>query len=249
MAKQKGIVKIRGTVGNLTFYRSQDGFIVKEKSSLDGHRIATDPAFARTRENAQEFKASVTAGKMLRRSIHTLMTSASDNRVVSRLTQRMSLIKNLDTTSARGSRNVPVSIATAISKAQLNGFNFNKEALLDTVLKQPYAINTATGVISIANLNPLDDLEIPQGASHVNLTSAWLKLDFSTGIYDLQVSPKLTLPLNQVGVAVALTPAGVPVGAGTNIFLLLVEFSQLVNLIQYPLNNGKNNALRIVQVT
>lgn len=248
MAQQKGIVKIKGTVGDLTFYKSKDGFLVREKSDLDGDRIASDPAFARTRENNKEFAASASASKMLRRSINPLMKNASDGRVSSRLNKLMSVIKNMDTTSVRGSRNVPVSIAAATSKAQLNGFNFNKDAPLDAVLKQAFTVNTATGLISIANLTPANDLEIPEGASHVNLTGAWVKLDFGTGIYDLQMSPLLTLPINNVANPVALTPAAVPAGTGTDIFLLLVEFSQLVNLIQYPLNNGKNNALSIVDV-
>ena len=62
MSEQKGIIKIKGTVGDLTFYKSQDGFLVREKGGVEKERIANDPAFVRTRENGKEFGASGNAG-------------------------------------------------------------------------------------------------------------------------------------------------------------------------------------------
>jgi len=45
MAKQKGIVKLEGTIGDITFLKTQDGYLAKEKSSIPAARIANDPAF------------------------------------------------------------------------------------------------------------------------------------------------------------------------------------------------------------
>lgn len=66
MAKLKGIIKIEGTLQDMTFYKTQDGHLVKTKSGVSGSRIATDPAFARTRENGAEFGSAAKAGKLLR---------------------------------------------------------------------------------------------------------------------------------------------------------------------------------------
>jgi hypothetical protein len=63
MAQQKGIIPLQGTIGNITFYKSKDGFMAREKGSLDASRIATDPAFQRTRENGAEFGRAGKAGK------------------------------------------------------------------------------------------------------------------------------------------------------------------------------------------
>jgi hypothetical protein len=52
MAKLKGIIKIKGTIGDITFYKSQGGYMAREKGDVDSKRIATDPAFQRTRENS-----------------------------------------------------------------------------------------------------------------------------------------------------------------------------------------------------
>jgi len=31
MARQKGIIKLDGTIGGITFYKSQDGYLAREK--------------------------------------------------------------------------------------------------------------------------------------------------------------------------------------------------------------------------
>ena len=83
MAKQKGILKIEGTIGGMTFYKSQDGHLVREKGGVSGERIANDPAFVRTRENGEEFGAAGTAGKLMRDTLRSLMMNAADGRVTS----------------------------------------------------------------------------------------------------------------------------------------------------------------------
>jgi len=115
MAKVKGIVKIQGTLDELTFYKTQDGNLVKTKGDVSKARIATDPNFLRTRENGAEFGSAASAGKLLRATVRSLMMVASD-RVTSRVTQLMTIVKNYDTTSVRGSRNVGVVISSILAK-------------------------------------------------------------------------------------------------------------------------------------
>ena len=59
MAKQKGIIKLDGTIGGITFYKSQDGYLAREKGGVPAEKIANDPAFQRTRENGEEFGLAV----------------------------------------------------------------------------------------------------------------------------------------------------------------------------------------------
>ncbi|EIA08653.1 hypothetical protein HJ01_02375 [Flavobacterium frigoris PS1] len=51
MARQNGIIKLKGTIGDITFYKTKDGHLAREKGGIDAKGIATDPAFQRTREN------------------------------------------------------------------------------------------------------------------------------------------------------------------------------------------------------
>jgi hypothetical protein len=56
------------------------------------------------------------------------MIRAKDNRVSSRVTQKMTQIKNFDTTSVRGQRNVATGL-TPEGKATLKGLDFNNRAI------------------------------------------------------------------------------------------------------------------------
>ena len=76
MAKQRGFLKIEGTLGDVTFVKTQDGYLVKEKTDI-GSRIATDKAFQRTRENNAEFGRAGKACKTLRQALNVLLLNAA----------------------------------------------------------------------------------------------------------------------------------------------------------------------------
>lgn len=248
MARQIGLIKLKGTLDNVNFYKSKDGNMARMKTSVDGARIASDPAFVRTRENNSEFGNSATAGKLLRDSIRTMMQKASDGRVTSRLTKVMSQIKNLDVTSLRGERNVGIGIADPAAKALLKGFNFNNRAILGSVLFKSFTVAPATGEIEILDLIPINDLTIPQGTTHVSFKGAWAKIDFVAGTASVEESNVVNLPVDGTQTTVTLTPAAAPAGAGTDIYFLTLEFFQEVNGAQYSLKNGAYNVLNIVEV-
>ena len=248
MARQNGILKVTGKLDDLSFYKSRDGFLVKTKSGVSKDRIQNDPAFVRTRENGTEFGESASAGKLLRVAVRNMLMNAGDLRVTSRLTQEMSKVKNYDTTSARGDRKVSVGLTDDNAKAILKGFNFNDRALLGTVLFAPFTLDTATGEIAMASLNTANDISHATGATHVSLQAGFADVNFETGISDIQYSPKVNLPIDSNATSAALTPAGVPAGTGNKFYLLMLEFFQEVNGVQYSLKNGAYNVLAIVGV-
>ena len=248
MARQKGIIKLKGKIGDISFYKTQDGHLAREKGGVDGERIANDPAFVRTRENGAEFGSSASSGKVLRNALRTMMMTASDNRVVSRLTKLMTDIKNMDTMNVRGERNVGMGITFPAAKALLKDFNFNKKALLGGVLFKPYTVAPASGTITVNGLEPVNDIAFPAGATHLTMKGAWAKIDFATGVYDVQFATPVNLPIDGVPANVILSPSAIPAGTGTDLYLLQIEFFQAVNGVQYSLKNGAYNALSIVEV-
>ncbi|TNE98658.1 MAG: hypothetical protein EP322_04550, partial [Bacteroidetes bacterium] len=58
----------------------------------------------------------------------------------------------------------------------------------------------------------------------------------------------INLPIDATSTNVVLSPAAAPAGAGTDLYLLMIEFFQEVNGNQYVLKNGAFNALSIVEV-
>lgn len=248
MAKVNSFIKIEGTLDNLTFYKGKEGYLVRTKGGVSKERIQNDPAFERTRENGSEFGQSATSGKLLRTSVRNLLLKAKDDRVTSRLTQKMTAIKNLDTISTRGNRNVSFGLLTLEGANLLKGFDFNIRAKLSSVFFAPFNVDTNTGEISIQNMVPSESIAFPSGATHISLRAAVAKVDFELGGHDVEYSTVENFPISNNAVNVSLTPAAVPAASGTQIHLLLVEFFQDINGIQYPLKNGAFNVLNIVEV-
>src|SRR6266536_1392826 len=146
MARQKGIISLEGTLGNITFFKSKDGYMAREKGGVSADRIANDPAFERTRENNAEFGRAGKASKLLRTAFRPVIQRASDSRMVSRLTAQMFAVIQEDAVSTRGQRNVIDGEALL-----LQGFDFNIEGKLSTTIFAPYTIslNRTTGDVAL----------------------------------------------------------------------------------------------------
>ena len=248
MARQTGLIKIKGTLDNVNFYKTKDGDLARMKTSVDADRIKNDPAYIRTRENNAEFGNSASAGKMMRDAVRSMALNAADGRVTSRLTKTMSQIKNLDATSVRGERNVAEGVQDPNALLLIKGFDFNKEALLNTILYNPFSVDTNSGEIIIEDLTPQVDIVWPQGATHISFTAGFAGVDFSNGDKDLEISNTVNLPIDMVMSTVTLTPGAAPAVAGVNLYLLKIEFFQEVNGVQYTLKNDAYNALKVVEV-
>ena len=63
MAKQTGVITLEGRVGRLSFYKTKDGYLAREKGGVSKSRILNDPRFARTRENMREFADNAKSSK------------------------------------------------------------------------------------------------------------------------------------------------------------------------------------------
>lgn len=249
MARQKGIIKLKGTIGDITFYKTQDGHLAREKGGIDASRIASDPAFQRTRENGSEFGRAGKAGKILRTSLRALLINSADGRMVSRLTQKMVKVIQADVVSVRGLRNVIDGEAEL-----LQGFEFNIRGKLGTSLFAPFVgtIDRVAGTISvdIAPFIPANMIAAPSGTTHFKIISAGSEVDFEAETFVEAHSETAILPWD-MDVTVAISHENAVTAASTKpLFLALgVEFFQEVNGQMYPLKNGAYNPLALVTVS
>jgi hypothetical protein len=248
MAKQKGIIKIQGTLGDITFVKTQDGYLVKEKTTISKSRLASDPAFQRTRENNAEFGRAGKAVKLLRTAIRLLLQNAKDRHTTSRLTAAMMKVVKADATSARGLRNV-MDGETEL----LQGFEFNVNAELSTVLFAAYqaSINRVTGALelTIPSFIPKTNIVMPEGATHFQLVSLGTAIDFEAGTFVADSSSTAILPCNAIATAPITLTNSVTANSTHPLFLVAgIQFYQHVNGINYPIKNGIFNALSLVKV-
>ena len=249
MAKQKGIIKLDGTIGGITFYKSQDGYLAREKGGVSGDRIANDPNFQRTRENGEEFGRAGKAGKLLRNSIRAMLQNASDSRMVSRLTQKMVEVIQEDATNPRGQRNVIDGEAEL-----LEGFEFNINGKLGSTLYAPYTstIDRVLGTlaVSIPAFVPLNMIAAPGGSTHFKIVSAGVEVDFENETFVLDNQASGILPWDVTATAALNLSNTVTANSIHPLFLVLgIEFYQEVNGQMYSLKNGAFNPLAVVKVS
>lgn len=220
MARQKGIVKLEGTIGDVSFYKTSDGFLAREKGGVDKERIKNDPAFQRTRENGSEFGRAGRAGRVLRTAFRLLMQNAADKKVTSRLTKEMIKVIQSDPTNERGNRTV-----TDGDMAILSGFDFNINGKLSATLFTPYQINVdrVAGELSVnvPAFVPGNTIIGPQGATHVKIVSAGAAIDYEAETFEVSVTKSNDIVLgNQQENAVDLVNA-VPADSELALFAVL----------------------------
>ncbi len=248
MARQKGIISLEGTLGNITFFKSKDGYMAREKGGVSADRIANDPAFERTRENNAEFGRAGKASKLLRTAFRPVIQRASDSHMVSRLTAQMFAVIQEDAVSTRGQRNVVDGEALL-----LQGFDFNIEGKLSTTIFAPYTIslNRTTGdvALNMPSFIPGEMIAAPAGATHFKLSLAAADIDFENETFTMESSESNFIAWNnQPALAIDLT-AQLPAASTHPLFaLLVIEFVQDVNSIKYSLKNGAFNACAMVKV-
>lgn len=248
MARQKSIFKIEGTLGDVTFYKSKDGFLVREKGGVTSERFRNDPNFQRTRENSSEFGRAGKAGKTLRNSLRSLLKEVADYRMTSRLTQQMMRVIQLDSTSTRGQRNV-IDGETEL----LEGFDFNQNAKLSSCFFAPYTatVDRASGEagLSIEAFIPEKVIAAPTGATHFKIVGSATAVDFEAETFISSEQSTAILPWNSTETAAINLDNSLSAGLSQPLFYVFgINFYQEVNGAMYPLNNGAYNALQIVKV-
>lgn len=249
MAKQTGIIKLKGTIGDITFYKTKDGHLARQKGGVDRDRIMNDPKFQRTRENASEFGRAGKASKVLCTAIRPVLNKTQDSRMISRLVKKMMEVIKADVVSTRGQRNVLDG-----ELILLQGFDFNNNASLSSTLYFPVSVDIMRSVgfmeIGIPRITPDKQISAPSGTTHFRFISAGVEVDFENETFvfsqasteEIAYDNSETIPYtlaNETEVEDSTKPLFVVFG---------IEFLQQVNGSFYSLNNGAYNALNLITV-
>jgi len=248
MAKQVGIIKLKGTIGDISFYKTRDGHLARSKGGVDKNRILNDPAFQRTRENGQEFGVAGKGGKLVRTALRILLQNAADKRVSNRLTQKLLAIVKTDPTNDRGLRTVQDGDLNL-----LKNFDFNIGGKLASLLYVPYTstIDRVAGTVNTAidAFVPVNSIVAPSGTTHFKISVGGAEIDFvaETFVFDTESSAILPWDASNVA-ALSLTGNLTANSTVAMVQVLGIEFYQEVNGQMYSLKNGSYNALTVVTI-
>ncbi|MCY4778557.1 hypothetical protein ORI89_02765 [Sphingobacterium sp. UT-1RO-CII-1] len=249
MARLEGLIKMKGQIGDLTFFKTRDGsYQVRMKGGVSAERIATDPRFQRTRENGAEFGRAASASKKLRDQLRDLFEQNVDNRISQRLSSRFSAVVKADSLNERGERRV-----LAENLPMLNGLECNKTASLTSIFygKLQYAYDRASGegTLATGQFSPRNKIAMLQGATHVRFTLALQEFDADSEDQPIvmESSPYIDVSL-MAEQQVALLAELIADPSKAVIVLVGIGYFQEVNNAYYPLANGLYNALTFAEV-
>ncbi len=238
MPRLKSLLKVTGTMDDLTFYHSRtEGYLVRRTHRHESEKVKNSPQFARTMENATEFGRVTKVAALLRRLMGSSFKSCGDARMTSRLIGALHKVMKEDRTSLRGQRRVGPGMTEQEGKEILLGFDLNKTYPLDQILRSNRGVNLETGVISIERATNM--LQWPPTATHVRFKSAWVRMDTAGMEGDAVLSETELFEQGHLPADITLTPERTPEGPGQDLFLLQVQFHIQEGQKVYDLNVGR----------
>ena len=248
MAKQKGIIKLQGTIGDITFFKTADGYLAREHAPISAEQIANNPAFQRTRENNQEFGRAVKASVLLRKALRPMLAGTKTGRLQALLTRDFMRVIKADSANLRGNRNVMDGEAEL-----LQGFDLNKKTSLGSTLYAPYqaSINRVTGecLVALPTFVPEKFIVAPAGTTHFKLLAMATAVNFPANDYIVDSQETGMHTCDTVPVAAITMACTLPPATSDPIFLTLgIQFYQLLNGNYYTLKDAGFNALQLVKI-
>lgn len=248
MALQESLIKLNGSLGDLSFYKTTDGYLARRKTGVSAARLREDPAFIRLRENGSEFARAGKAARLIRVALRSQIKQIADKRMTSRLIKVLVRVIQADAVNVRGMRNVIDGEAEL-----LQGFEFNANGELRQSMLMPFttAVDRVTGALTI-NVDafvPQESITFPSGATHCKIIAVASEIDFETGKHVVSASESSSIALtNQSHAAITLAQS-VTANSTHPIFLAMgIVFYQQVNTQLYALANRSYNALAFVKV-
>ena len=140
MAKQTSIITLNGNVGGLSFYKTKDGHMAREKGGVSKDRIMNDPKYARTRENLKEFTENIRTVKLVQDTIRPAIIRIADPKLYQRMVRQMMKVLRTDPVNGRGQR-----VVAEGDWNLLQGFELNSNAILSGTIRTEFTVtNTPT---------------------------------------------------------------------------------------------------------
>ncbi len=180
MAKNKSTFELTGKMGDLVFYNSPYGPLVRRKGSLNKKRVMKDPAFERSRKAGTEFGRASSAGALLRGEVKWHFPNVVEHSTNYRLNRVLADAIREEKVHGPGDR-----VLNDADLSILRGFEWNSKQGFSTVFQGnvKMEIDRASGVmrVHVPAVNFKKQLDALGGATHVVITALGMAPDFEKG--------------------------------------------------------------------
>jgi hypothetical protein len=263
MAIQTGIIKYRGSFKSIRQYVQlhDPNNYASEKGGANGDLIKNNPAFARTRENMNEFGGCGLAVKAIRIGLLNLLPEQTDKYFTARLMKVVKEINRRDDQGLRGKRSIFFSgDRPYLGTMKLNVMEKN-ELFIDSQFSFEHPITRAEATLTLTGFN-VKPMFVPKGATHYRIQNHLsIIADYSWSEVNRCYEPLSTLNKKSaftyseyMAVGASLTddlvtafPVGTTLTDEVSVIQCVgVEFFQLIGTTHYsPL---KGSCMKVVEV-
>ncbi|MBS1644455.1 MAG: hypothetical protein JST36_05390 [Bacteroidetes bacterium] len=202
MPKQSGPLPIEGTLGDLIFYKTIHGHLVRRKGNLNKERVSTEAAFEGSRKASSEFGRAGAASGLLRNEIKKHCPYVGDGQTHARLSKLFGEIIRADKTQPVGQRQVQLE-----NIAPLKQFEWKQDHPLSrSFWGQCGGSMSPEGKLCITMnaFDPKRDLAWPHGATHAVLSVVCLSANFSERSIVSDAAQSTPLAKNNIAVNLSL---------------------------------------------
>lgn len=263
MGTQKGLIKLVGNVGGVSFYNSDGKYLARMAGGATKERIQNDPNFVRTRENNVEFGGSAKVGKALRTALSGVLQTMAGRNLTGQLTRLFKSV-NLKGVGTRGQR--PFDLTT--NKEMIRGKDLDDRLSLTSIFSAPFTVEANADrsevTFSIPAFTPGNLIDAPAGATHFKIVGAvGLVSNYTLNDETRSYEPKepeqdalgvvvgstvrsLDSNSNAINVTATMPNGIVPSDAVIVVACLGIEFYQEVGGTHYILAQG--NTMKITNV-
>jgi hypothetical protein len=248
MARQKGLLKISGTLNGINFYVVKGvGYARKAGGGFNGDAIRHQPSMQRVRENASEFGHCSRVKKAFRLALIPFLQGYKRSKLHAEMMTLFTSIKALDGVSERGARRVGTGLQTAKGQSLLRSFDFTpKHKILDAFVYQS-SFNWQLQRLRVRDFSARL-YECPKSATHIGLTLGVLDFDFDSLASSLGVAPTFFLEVGADSSSFEIAMEQIVVPEHVGIVVLGLRFYEVIESEIYGLNSMVGVKLMDVRV-
>jgi len=247
MAKQTGSIKLKGTIGDINYYKSNNGGHLARAAGGGFQKGSMHKeSMVRTLENATEFGRCSKTKRVFRIALAPFLCVRKDGELHGRMMQLFTKIKDLDFVNSRGNRCVGRGVETPSGIQLLENFAFTPSCIISEVLAASLHYDFDSRTLSVTNFD-IKNVDFPAGATHIALTLGLLHFDFDTLGYQLRNSVPLYIDKDYSATSFEMQ-TDLPEMEGTAVAVLGVKFYQKVESTYYLFKSANAIGVEVLGV-
>ena len=247
MAKQTGIIKLKGTIGDINYYKTKNGGdLAREAGGGFSKNPKNKESLVRTMENASEFGRCSKTKKAFKIALAPFLCVRKDGELHGRMVQMFTKLKDLDPVSSRGNRMVGRGLETPKCRQLLRSFVFTPLCNVIDVLAASVEFDFSSRTLRVTNFD-IKSVKFPSGATHMALALGLLHFDFDTLAYRLKNSAPLYMDRNYGATSFEMT-TDLPEVDGTPMAVLGMKFYQEVDSTYYLFKSANAVGVEVLGV-